>query len=86
MAHASLWVSLYRETIMIEPTESEDKVENGSLCDTLSIRQEIRDIAVRKADEQPVENALHNHPLCSIGINLIESRLLFRCIMHKPQK
>ena len=48
-------------TIMIEPTESEDKAELDRFCDALlSIREEIRLIEVGKADRK--DNALKNAP------------------------
>ena len=48
-------------TIMIEPTESEDKAELDRFCDAmLSIRQEIRAIEEGSADKQ--NNALKNAP------------------------
>ncbi len=48
-------------TIMIEPTESEDKAELDRFCDALlGIRQEIRDIEEGKADKK--DNALKNAP------------------------
>ncbi len=49
-------------TIMIEPTESEDKAEMDRFCDAmLSIRQEIRDIEEGKMDKKnnPLKNAPH---------------------------
>ena len=49
-------------TIMIEPTESEDKGELDRFCDALlSIRQEIRDIEEGKMDKKnnPLKNAPH---------------------------
>ncbi len=49
-------------TIMIEPTESEDKAELDRFCDAmLSIRQEIRDIEEGKADktDNPLKQAPH---------------------------
>jgi glycine dehydrogenase len=49
-------------TIMIEPTESEDKAELDSFCDALlSIRQEIRDIENGQLDKKdnPLKNAPH---------------------------
>ena len=49
-------------TIMIEPTESEDKNELDRFCDALlSIRQEIRDIEAGKMDKKnnPLKNAPH---------------------------
>ncbi|WP_305907713.1 aminomethyl-transferring glycine dehydrogenase [Methylomarinum sp. Ch1-1] len=49
------------ETLMIEPTESEDKGEIDRFCEALiAIRQEIRDIESGKAD--PDNNVLHNAP------------------------
>jgi len=48
-------------TLMIEPTESETKVELDKFCDALlSIRAEIREIEEGKADR--VENVLKNAP------------------------
>lgn len=48
-------------TVMIEPTESEAKVELDRFCEAmLSIRQEIREIAEGEADEH--ENVLKNAP------------------------
>jgi glycine dehydrogenase len=49
-------------TIMIEPTESEDKAELDRFCDALlSIREEIRAIEEGKADKQdnPLKHAPH---------------------------
>ena len=49
-------------TIMIEPTESEDKAELDRFCDALlSIRQEIRDVEEGKADkaDNPLKHAPH---------------------------
>ncbi len=49
-------------TIMIEPTESEDKAELDRFCDALlSIRNEIRDIEEGRADklDNPLKNAPH---------------------------
>ena len=49
-------------TMMIEPTESEDKAELDRFCDALlSIREEIRDIEEGKADKKdnPLKNAPH---------------------------
>ncbi len=48
-------------TIMIEPTESEDKAELDRFCDALlSIREEIRAIEEGKSDKK--DNALKNAP------------------------
>ncbi|MBC7875502.1 MAG: aminomethyl-transferring glycine dehydrogenase, partial [Ferruginibacter sp.] len=48
-------------TIMIEPTESEDKAELDRFCDAmLSIREEIKDIEEGRADKK--DNALKNAP------------------------
>jgi glycine dehydrogenase len=48
-------------TIMIEPTESEDKGELDRFCDALiAIRQEIEDVVTGKAD--PRDNVLKNAP------------------------
>jgi len=49
-------------TIMIEPTESEDKSELDRFCDAmLSIRDEIRQIEADQADrkDNPLKNAPH---------------------------
>jgi len=49
-------------TIMIEPTESEDKAELDRFCDALlSIREEIRTVEEGKADKKdnPLKNAPH---------------------------
>jgi glycine cleavage system P protein (glycine dehydrogenase) len=49
-------------TIMIEPTESEDKAELDRFCDALlSIREEIREIEEGKSDrkDNPLKNAPH---------------------------
>ena len=49
------------DTLMIEPTESEDKAEIDRFCDALiAIREEIRDIESGKADHK--NNVLHNAP------------------------
>ena len=53
-------------TIMIEPTESEDKAELDRFCDALlSIREEIRAIEEGKADKKdnPLKNAPHTQEL-----------------------
>jgi len=48
-------------TIMIEPTESEDKAELDRFCDALlAIREEIRAVEEGKADKQ--QNVLKNAP------------------------
>jgi len=49
-------------TIMIEPTESEDKAELDRFCDALlNIREEIKDIEEGRADKKdnPLKNAPH---------------------------
>ena len=49
-------------TIMIEPTESEDKAELDRFCDALlAIRNEIREVEEGKADKKdnPLKNAPH---------------------------
>lgn len=52
-------------TIMIEPTESEDKAELDRFCDTMiSIREEIREIEEGKADSK--NNVLTNAPHTSL--------------------
>lgn len=49
------------DTLMIEPTESENKAEIDRFCDALiAIRQEIGEIESGKAD--PENNVLHNAP------------------------
>lgn len=49
------------DTLMIEPTESENKAEIDRFCDALiTIRQEIRDIETGQADAK--NNVLHNAP------------------------
>jgi glycine dehydrogenase len=54
-------------TIMIEPTESEDKAELDRFCDALlSIRQEIRDIEEGKMDKK--NNALKNAPHTQLAV------------------
>jgi glycine dehydrogenase len=77
-------------TIMIEPTESEDKAELDRFCDALlSIRQEIRDIEEGKMDKKNnalKECAAYTSCRCnSDGTDLIqENKLHSRCIMlHK---
>jgi len=56
-------------TIMIEPTESEDKAELDRFCDALlSIRDEIRAIEEGKTDkvDNPLKNAPHTqHSVCA---------------------
>ncbi len=48
-------------TLMIEPTESEDKAELDRFCDALiAIRQEIEDVVTGKADAK--DNVLKNAP------------------------
>ena len=49
-------------TMMIEPTESEDKAELDRFCDAMiAIHQEIQDIANGKLDKRdnPLKNAPH---------------------------
>jgi len=53
-------------TIMIEPTESEDKAELGRFCDALiAIREEIRSIEIGLSDKKdnPLKNAPHTQAL-----------------------
>ena len=58
-------------TIMIEPTESEDKAELDRFCDALlGIRAEIRAIEEGKADK--VDNALKNAPHTQFDITADE--------------
>ena len=48
-------------TIMIEPTESEDKAELDRFCDAmLAIREEIREVEENRADRK--NNVLKNAP------------------------
>ena len=74
-------------TIMIEPTESEDKAELDRFCDALlSIREEIRAIEEGKIDktDNPLKNAPHTQQWFAQmnGItNIHVKRLHFRCIM-----
>jgi len=54
-------------TIMIEPTESEDKAELDRFCEALlSIRQEIRDIEEGRTDKK--NNALKNAPHTQLSV------------------
>jgi len=47
--------------LMIEPTESEDKIEIDRFCDAMmKIREEIREVEEGKAD--PKDNVLKNAP------------------------
>lgn len=49
------------DTLMIEPTESENKTEIDRFCDAMiAIRQEIHEIETGQAD--PENNVLHNSP------------------------
>ena len=62
------------DTLMVEPTESENRAELDRFCDAMiAIRQEIADVAAGKwpADDNPLQNAPHtatevagewNHP------------------------
>src|SRR5687768_6062850 len=48
-------------TLMVEPTESEDKAEIDRFCDALiQIRQEIEDVVSGRADK--IDNVLKNAP------------------------
>ncbi len=54
-------------TIMIEPTESEDKAELDRFCDTMiSIREEIREVEEGKVDTK--NNILKNAPHTSLTV------------------
>ena len=56
-------------TIMIEPTESEDKAELDRFCDALiSIRHEIKDIEEGRADkaDNPLKNAPHTQAVALV--------------------
>ena len=58
--------SPWAETLMIEPTESEDKEEIDRFCDAMiSIRKEIKEIEEGRADLQNnlLRNAPHTHKL-----------------------
>jgi glycine dehydrogenase len=58
-------------TIMIEPTESEDKAELDRFCDALlSIREEIRAIEEGKANKK--ENVLKNAPHTQMSVTANE--------------
>ena len=58
-------------TIMIEPTESEDKAELDRFCDALlSIREEIRAIEEGKADKK--DNVLKNAPHTQMSVTANE--------------
>ena len=67
-------------TIMIEPTESEDKAELDRFCDALlSIREEIRAVQNGIADktDNPLKNAPHTQPvICADEWNHSYSRQL----------
>ena len=54
-------------TLMVEPTESESKIELDRFCDVLlSIREEIKEIEEGKAD--PKDNVLKNAPHTMVSI------------------
>ena len=58
-------------TIMIEPTESEDKAELDRFCDALlSIREEIRAIEEGRSDKK--DNALKNAPHTQLAVTADE--------------
>lgn len=62
-------------TLMIEPTESEDKAEMDRFCDALlGIRQEISDIEEGRMDSRvnPLKVRLAPHVLCEIISNDIK--------------
>ena len=53
------------DTLMVEPTESENRAELDRFCDAMiAIRQEIADVAAGKwpADDNPLKNAPHPAP------------------------
>jgi len=63
-------------TIMIEPTESEDKAELDRFCDALlSIREEIKAIEEGKADKK--DNALKNAPHTQFVVTADEWKHLY---------
>lgn len=62
-------------TLMIEPTESEDKAEMDRFCDALlGIRQEIADIEEGRMDSRvnPLKVRLAPHVFCEIIRNEIK--------------
>ncbi|MGR9088301.1 MAG: aminomethyl-transferring glycine dehydrogenase [Gammaproteobacteria bacterium] len=64
--HAPTVAFPVHDTLMIEPTESEDKAEIDRFCEALiAIRQEIRDIEEGRSDAENnvVRNAPHTHRL-----------------------
>lgn len=69
-------------TLMIEPTESEDKAELDRFCDAMiSIRQEIAEIEEGRMDPQinPLKVRWHVEQVTSISLTL-ETYLR----LHKP--
>ena len=74
-------------TIMIEPTESEDKAELDRFCDALlSIREEIKEIEEGKADKKdnPLKNAPHTQSVVLTdewNHAIVAKRLHFHWIM-----
>jgi glycine dehydrogenase len=64
-------------TLMIEPTESEDKAELDRFCDAMvSIRREIADVEEGRIDplDNPLKNAPHTVAMVSV--------LLFTVTFH----
>jgi glycine dehydrogenase len=58
-------------TLMVEPTESEDKAELDRFCDAMiQIRREIEDVATGKAD--PKDNVLKNAPHTAAAVTASE--------------
>jgi glycine dehydrogenase len=60
-------------TLMVEPTESEDKAELDRFCDaTIAIRDEIEDVVTGKVDSQ--DNVLKNAPHTATRVTATEWR------------
>lgn len=60
-------------TLMIEPTESEDKAELDRFCDSLmAIRQEIADIESGRMDSRVNPLKVHNQILELIALSILQ--------------
>lgn len=61
-------------TLMIEPTESEDKAELDRFCDSLlAIRQEIADIESGRMDSRVNPLKVHNHSIAELtALSILE--------------
>ncbi|HZL95851.1 MAG TPA: hypothetical protein VFB99_19495, partial [Vicinamibacterales bacterium] len=58
-------------TLMVEPTESEDKAELDRFCDAMiAIREEIEDVITGKVDAQ--DNVLKNSPHTAAAVTASE--------------